>query len=184
MKKCVDCGKPVTRGTVCDACRVQRNRRRNKLRALEYKGGKCQVCGYCTAPDALVFHHLNPAKKDFQTAGGSTYSWAKIKEEISKCALLCQNCHAEVHGGFLILDGRTFSKNGKAKYRRVVGKKTVKQILKEGIPKPPRRKKKEMPILTCNFCGDEFITPYYNVAKYCTRECSWKGKTRENKPKS
>ncbi len=33
--------------------------------ALDYKGGKCQVCGYRRCREALEFHHLSLSEKDF-----------------------------------------------------------------------------------------------------------------------
>lgn len=33
--------------------------------AVQYKGGKCCVCGYNKYLGALEFHHLNPNEKDF-----------------------------------------------------------------------------------------------------------------------
>ncbi len=77
-------------------------KRRKKLRemARDYKGGKCQICGYKKCARALSFHHLDPKKKDFTiSARGLTRSWAKLQEEIDKCVLLCANCHMEVHEG-------------------------------------------------------------------------------------
>jgi len=76
--------------------------RRKKLRkmAREYKGGKCVLCGYNKCQDALDFHHKNPNKKDFGlSVKGLTRSWDKIKSEIDKCALVCANCHREIHAG-------------------------------------------------------------------------------------
>lgn len=37
-------------------------KRRDKLRAmaLEYKGGKCELCGYNRCGSALSFHHNDP----------------------------------------------------------------------------------------------------------------------------
>lgn len=75
-------------------------KRRKKLRemALEYGGGKCIVCGYDRCRRAMVFHHLDPAKKDFGlSVRGLTRSWEKMRAELDKCVLLCANCHAEVH---------------------------------------------------------------------------------------
>jgi 5-methylcytosine-specific restriction endonuclease McrA len=77
-------------------------KRRKKLRELarDYKGGKCQICGYDKCSRALSFHHLDPSKKDFTiSARGLTRSWTKLQEEIDKCVLLCANCHMEVHDG-------------------------------------------------------------------------------------
>lgn len=87
----------------CKKCRVESvQRRRDKLkqRAIEYKGGKCQVCGYNKYPGALEFHHLNPNEKDFGIASkGYTRSWEKVKEELDKCVCVCSNCHKEIHAG-------------------------------------------------------------------------------------
>ncbi|XKT74360.1 MAG: hypothetical protein ACJKTH_03325 [Patescibacteria group bacterium UBA2163] len=78
--------------------------RRRKLRrmAIEYGGGKCNLCGYKKSIYALTFHHRDPTQKDFGlSARGLTRSWEKIKKEIDKCTLLCANCHAEVHEGLV-----------------------------------------------------------------------------------
>ncbi len=71
-------------------------RQRTKLRAIAYKGGACQICGYNKAVRALQFHHLIPGEKDFNISRASK-SWQSIKTELDKCILLCSNCHAEVH---------------------------------------------------------------------------------------
>jgi len=76
------------------------SRRRKKLRetAVDFKGGKCQVCGYNKCIDALEFHHSDKSKKDFGlSARGVTRSWDKVQKEIEKCILLCANCHREIH---------------------------------------------------------------------------------------
>jgi len=68
--------------------------------ALEYKGGKCQICGYKKYPGALELHHINKAEKSFGIGDkGYTRSWEKVKAELDKCVLLCANCHREVGGG-------------------------------------------------------------------------------------
>lgn len=73
-------------------------RRKTKLKCIEYKGGQCKNCGYSKCPTALVFHHPDPAQKDFGISEkGFARSFAKCKPEIEKCILLCANCHAEVH---------------------------------------------------------------------------------------
>jgi len=74
-------------------------RRRRKQKLLEYKGGRCILCGYDKPiPGAYSFHHRDASKKDFAIArSGHCTSWEKIKKEVDKCDLLCRNCHAEVH---------------------------------------------------------------------------------------
>jgi predicted transcriptional regulator len=78
---------------------VKSFRRRNKERAVEYKGGECVKCGYKKCIIALEFHHLDPEKKDFTPSSNMNMSWDKIKEELDKCILLCSNCHRELHYG-------------------------------------------------------------------------------------
>lgn len=72
-------------------------RRRMKARAVEYKGGMCEVCGYTKCQAALEFHHRDPLEKDFRISQGNSWSWAKIQPELDKCALLCATCHREEH---------------------------------------------------------------------------------------
>ena len=69
-----------------------------KRRAIEYKGGKCVICGYNKCEAALTFHHINPQEKDFTISNKTT--WEGIVLELDKCDLLCTNCHAEVHAGY------------------------------------------------------------------------------------
>jgi hypothetical protein len=35
--------------------------RKTKEKLIEYKGGKCQICGYNKCTSALEFHHLDPS---------------------------------------------------------------------------------------------------------------------------
>jgi hypothetical protein len=78
-------------------------KRRRKIRQLlvEYKGGKCYLCGYADCIDALDLHHMDATQKDFGvSSSGLTRSWEKNKAEADKCVLLCANCHREVHAGY------------------------------------------------------------------------------------
>jgi hypothetical protein len=77
-------------------------RQKLKLRAIKYKGGCCQICGYDKCVRALSFHHLDASSKDF-SIGGKSKSWNTIQSELDKCVLVCANCHAEVHAGLLVL---------------------------------------------------------------------------------
>jgi len=71
---------------------------------VEYKGGKCILCGYKKCVWAFDLHHVNGAEKGFGLAvNGLTRSWEKIKEEADKCVLVCANCHREVHAGIVQL---------------------------------------------------------------------------------
>lgn len=77
-------------------------RKRTKLRLIEHKGGKCEICGYNKCPSALHFHHLNSDEKDFGISGKSL-SLEKLKSEVDKCIMVCSNCHAEIHEGIVKL---------------------------------------------------------------------------------
>lgn len=80
--------------------RVTEWRRRIKQRAIDYKGGKCLLCGYNKCNASLDFHHIDPKEKDFAIGSdGNTRGWDVIQPELDKCVLLCRNCHGEVHAG-------------------------------------------------------------------------------------
>ena len=72
-------------------------RRKLKERLVDYKGGKCEICGYNKCITALEFHHLNPNEKDFGISTFNTLSFDKCKQEVDKCILVCANCHREIH---------------------------------------------------------------------------------------
>lgn len=61
----------------------------------EKKSNGCILCGENDIV-CLDFHHING--KDF-TIGKqiNNVSFDKIKEEVSKCVVLCANCHRKVH---------------------------------------------------------------------------------------
>lgn len=79
---------------------VIKRRKSLRKRAVEYMGGKCQICGYNRCISAMDFHHRKAEEKGFGiSAFGITRSWDKILNELQKCVLLCANCHREVHAG-------------------------------------------------------------------------------------
>lgn len=73
----------------------------NKLKMVEYTGGKCIICGYSTTNSALSFHHVNPLEKDMEIGRLVTRSWKNIVSELNKCVLLCVRCHLELHHSHL-----------------------------------------------------------------------------------
>jgi len=70
-----------------------------KQKNVDYKGGCCQICGYKESLGALSFHHIKRKDKSFSIANARQINWELIKKELDKCALLCANCHSEVHDG-------------------------------------------------------------------------------------
>lgn len=85
----------------CKPCRVDavtRRRKKVKTMAIEYKGGKCERCGYDKYHEVLEFHHNDPSQKDFEISSKNhAKAWDLVKLELDKCSLLCANCHREVH---------------------------------------------------------------------------------------
>jgi hypothetical protein len=71
--------------------------RKTKLVAM--CGGKCSQCGYNRNSAALSWHHLDPALKSFELdlRNLSNRRMSAILDELSKCILVCANCHAELH---------------------------------------------------------------------------------------
>jgi len=68
-----------------------------KIKAINYLGSKCNICGD-TDIKHLTFHHINSDEKEItlcELFKGST--WERILTEINKCELLCHNCHNEYH---------------------------------------------------------------------------------------
>lgn len=60
---------------------VDKRRKKMRTMAVEYKGGKCQLCGYDKCAQALDFHHIESTKKDFGvSADGITRSWRRVKQ--------------------------------------------------------------------------------------------------------
>jgi hypothetical protein len=79
-----------------DCNRRRRNERVAWLR--DYKSGlSCILCGF-SHPDALDFHHRDPAQKEMEVSK-TTRGWSieRIKKEIDKCDVLCANCHRILH---------------------------------------------------------------------------------------
>lgn len=72
---------------------------KRKLSLVKNLGSKCSICGYNKNISALTFHHLDPKKKSFQLdlRSLSNRKQTFIDIEITKCILVCSNCHAELH---------------------------------------------------------------------------------------
>ena len=113
MEKCSRCGvikteknaylKPDKNGKYQSYCKDCNNyKRKSALRAFKqqcvnYKGGKCQKCGYDKCIAALEFHHLDPSQKEFAISVSRQLNFNKVQQELDKCQLLCSNCHNETH---------------------------------------------------------------------------------------
>jgi hypothetical protein len=105
VKTCYICGElnpskfEPKRFSECKKCRCEYQKRikqKRKVDLVNYKGGKCEKCGYNKCYAVLSFHHRDPTKKDFEICG-SNKALHKLKIEADKCDLLCANCHLETH---------------------------------------------------------------------------------------
>lgn len=99
-RKCKECGRifhTKNASGVCSTCKSRKQRNTKRDIIIKECGGKCQVCGYDKCRDALCFHHVDPTKKSFNLSTSWHAKLSKLREEASKCLLLCANCHFEIH---------------------------------------------------------------------------------------
>jgi hypothetical protein len=117
----------------CGSCMANRRRFFITQKAVEYKGGSCQICGYNKCIRALTFHHRDPKEKSFPISGSHCRSWEAIQAELDKCDLLCFNCHMELH--------------------HAEAQKKIEENMWVPQPKRVRRQIKNI----CRYCKKEFI---------------------------
>ena len=68
-------------------------RDRNRARILEYlRAHPCVDCGI-TDVRVLEFHHLSDKTMDISELVTRGYSWERTEAEITRCVVLCANCH-------------------------------------------------------------------------------------------
>lgn len=83
----------------------QNRARQNKENLSKLKEDTpCSACGEYYPSCCMDYHHLDPSVKEkgvSQMIQGN--SWKKIEEEISKCILLCSNCHRKIHDKLITL---------------------------------------------------------------------------------
>lgn len=90
---------------------VIRAQKRKKLFAVNFFGGKCQICGYNKCLDALEFHHVDKDNKNEEPTYIITHwSWERAKIELEKCILVCSNCHREIHSNEINFDLQKYVK--------------------------------------------------------------------------
>lgn len=110
--KCYVCGeedKSLFYGNdkeVCSHCHNERVKKAGKEKrdyTIEKLGGKCISCGFKKYTCSLDVHHLDPKKKDVNFQSMRGWSLKRIDKEIKHCVLLCKNCHAAHHSGYIEL---------------------------------------------------------------------------------
>jgi len=100
---------------------VADRRRKLKEMIVDYKGGKCAICGYDRYIGAFDLHHKDNKQKEFGLSfRGLTRSWEKIKKEADKCILVCANCHREIHGKYIQDQEEFDDKNSKPRKNKII----------------------------------------------------------------
>lgn len=178
-------------------------RYRTKIKLIEYKGGKCERCGFNeNIPPCYAFHHLNPSNKEFSIGQKGTLSFDKLKKETDKCQLLCQNCHSKTHWELQREKDNNHSWEIIRKIRPIVKincpcglefetkklntiycsracyLKAVKIF--DSVEKQKRVKKIKIDKI-CLYCENMFSTTRCN-AQFCSKECSHIGRQKVERP--
>jgi hypothetical protein len=117
-KRCTKCGvvkpsasfrkRPEVKSGLASWCRkctddhinnnwTPRVRRKRKKETIALLGGCCKTCGGIFPWYVYDFHHRNPDEKELNMTDLQDKKWCRIQEEISKCDLLCANCHRIAH---------------------------------------------------------------------------------------
>lgn len=124
---------------------------KRKYEIIEARGGKCEICGYNKNLAALDFHHKNPDEKEFQLDMRqlSNCSLEKLESELSKCIILCANCHRELHNKDLAMSN-------------------IPLLLEDAISKKSFNNKEKYGSI-CPVCGKHF--PKMKGKIYCSKEC-------------
>jgi hypothetical protein len=89
--------------TWCKPCIVTGLRlatRKRKQEAIQLLGGTCAFCNGTFHQAAYDFHHTDPEEKEGGIAKlmqSYSITHPKFLAELSKCILLCSNCHRTLH---------------------------------------------------------------------------------------
>lgn len=77
------------------------SQKRASIRALIFNDYPCLACGE-SRHGCLTFHHLDPEAKEYNI-GSQCRTWQTLLQEVSKCVVLCSNCHMLHHNSGLQL---------------------------------------------------------------------------------
>jgi hypothetical protein len=107
---CRKCAAPLTfsqrKGRICWNCYYKARSDRRMDQAYSLVGEACWRCGYTKGRIGrrlLDFHHVDRATKSFSLDARHVVnlSWDRVLSEMTKCVLLCANCHREVECGLV-----------------------------------------------------------------------------------
>ena len=92
-------------------------RARNDTNKNIFTKWKSKLSCVCCNEDyikCLDFHHIDANDKDSDISGMmSRYSFDSVMKEISKCIVVCSNCHRKIHGGILEITPEILEKSNK-----------------------------------------------------------------------
>lgn len=94
----------------CSTCMKDDVTERSQLSKKFYVdvfGNTCNKCNQSYDYKIYDFHHTEPAHKDFSLRDHKLATHTKIIQELSKCILLCTNCHGEIHKELKLQNGYT-----------------------------------------------------------------------------
>ncbi len=82
--------------------RYERIRDENIQKILDYYGVSTLICNRCDTTSEYFgffdFHHIDPSLKEASISSMMGHkNWSKMEIELSKCEILCPNCHREHH---------------------------------------------------------------------------------------
>ena len=88
----------------CKKCHYEDTHARRLVKHHERKDYFLKLLGVCCAhckgvfpKECYDFHHVDPTKKEFHFNTMYSHSMDKLEKEVSKCVLLCSNCHRIEH---------------------------------------------------------------------------------------
>lgn len=81
--------------------RNQLQKQRTREIIAEAKKEGCSVCSE-KEPACLDFHHLHG--KDLPVSAMLGMKDERVRNEISKCIILCSNCHRKLHAGIIVVE--------------------------------------------------------------------------------
>lgn len=72
-------------------------RREKKTEWVKKFGSVCNRCKQSFPDYIFEFHHTDPETKETTPSQLFMFSDTKIAEELSKCIMVCSNCHKTIH---------------------------------------------------------------------------------------
>lgn len=92
------------------AAKIARSTKERKIRRTRRKEAvwsKAEELGCLFCPEAdrvvLDFHHLEGKEFNISEAIATDVAWNRILSELTKCIVVCSNCHRRVHAGHKIV---------------------------------------------------------------------------------